>query len=192
MKKVLITWGLCLSAYLILASNARASNDVKSLVVGDGSGSGVCQSPTQSRIQDAIAEATPGADIHICPGIYPEVLNITKSLNLKADDGAVVMPSGISQNASSLASGNPLAAAVRASNATVNLNGLTVDLSLAGLTECSPVLVGILYQNASGEIKSNTVRKVQLLSPNLNGCQSGLGIFVQSGNGGQSRVKTPD
>jgi nitrous oxidase accessory protein NosD len=178
-----------LAVSLILASFACAGNNAMTLVVSNGTGLGVCQAPTYARIQDAIADAAPGTEIHICPGVYPEVLNISKSVILTADDGAVLMPSGLSQNASSLSSGDPLAALVMVSGgADTDINGLTVDASLAGMTQCGPYLVGILYQNASGVIKRNWVRNVQL-APNLNGCQSGLAILVQSGNGGKSEVK---
>jgi hypothetical protein len=62
-----------------------------------------------------------------------------------------------------------------------------VDGSGNGISECSPDLIGIFYQNASGELNHVAVRDVEL-SPTLNGCQSGVGVFVQSGGGVSSVV----
>jgi parallel beta-helix repeat protein len=63
-----------------------------------------------------------------------------------------------------------------------DLSGLTVDGANNGITGCAPNLIGIYYRNASGNVQNNTVRNMKL-STALNGCQSGLGIFVQSGLG---------
>lgn len=60
--------------------------------------------------------------------------------------------------------------------ANVTVTNLTVD---GGVSDCSLDPIGIFYQNASGTISHNAVRH-QALSAALNGCQSGLGIFVQS------------
>jgi hypothetical protein len=52
--------------------------------------------------------------------------------------------------------------------------------------------VGILYQNASGTVKHIATRNQWIGASEgdigSNGCQTGLGIFVQSGNSGTSTV----
>jgi hypothetical protein len=68
---------------------------------------------------------------------------------------------------------------------------LIVDTANNGITECSPDLIGILYQNSTGSIKHNAVRNTKL-SSSLNGCQSGDAIVVQSLDGGTSKVKIDD
>src|SRR5208283_577626 len=69
----------------------------------------------------------------------------------------------------------------------VDIEGLVADAGASGITQCAPDLMGVIYQNSSGSIKRSWVRNT-LLSTRLNGCQSGNGIFVQSGNGGGSHV----
>jgi len=172
---------------VLLAPKLWAQDSSRVLVVGDGDPR--CAQAMYSRIQDAINEAPIGAKIHVCAGTYAEVLSITKPLTLTADEGAILMPQDVQANGVSLASGNPLAALLSVKDTTkVILSGLTVDAAMAGITECAPDLIGVLYQNASGAITGLKVRNTRLASW-LNGCQSGLGIFVQSGNGGRSVVE---
>jgi hypothetical protein len=64
----------------------------------------------------------------------------------------------------------------------VLLKGLVVDGINAGMSQCSPILFGVAFQNSSGTIEPVTVRNFKLTA-NLAGCQSGSGIFVQSGGG---------
>jgi hypothetical protein len=102
--------------------------------------------------------------------------------------GALVMPSSVTQSTLSLVSGSPLAGIVTVMNTDgVDIEGLVADAGAAGITQCAPDLMGVIYQNSSGSIKRSWIRNT-LLSTRLNGCQSGNGIFVQSGSGGGSRV----
>jgi hypothetical protein len=98
------------------------------------------------------------------------------------------MPTSIPQSTVSLATGNPIAAIITVMNAAkVNIEGGVIDAGASGISECAPNPMGIVYQNSSGTIKRSWVRNTQLVS-RLNGCQSGDGIFIQSGNGGTSEV----
>jgi hypothetical protein len=100
---------------------------------------------------------------------------------------ALIMPTGTLVNSASLTSGFPIAAVVLVEGTDkVTLNNLTMDGSTNLLGGCGVDLVGIYYRNASGTIANVAVRNMRLTP--ANGCQSGLGIFVQSGNGGRSRV----
>ena len=102
------------------------------------------------------------------------------------------MPIGVVANSTSLASGNPIAAIVLVDGTErVKLNNLTVDGATNGINGCSPNLVGIYYRNASGDVNNMAVRNIKL-SPSDFGCQSGQGIFVQSGNGRKSKVNISD
>ena len=148
-----------------------------------------CPTAGFSRIQDAVNAAPAGATIRVCPGTYQEQVSITKSLTIRADNGAVVIPSNVVANTTSLVSPNaPIAAVILVADTDhVTLRNLTVDGTDNGIAGCSPNLIGIYFRNASGEIKNAAVRNMKLAT-SLNGCQSGLGIFVQSGNGSTSRV----
>jgi hypothetical protein len=159
---------------------------------------GTCVSafvPHFTTIQAAVNAVPAGSMILVCPGNYPEQVMITKALTLKGvssgtlDAPTVVSPvGGIVQNAISLTSGNPIAAQILVQTTTdVNISGISLDGSNNQLTGCGPDLIGIYYQNASGAV-TNIVIRNEALTPSLNGCQSGVGIFVQSGNSGASTV----
>jgi nitrous oxidase accessory protein NosD len=150
-----------------------------------------CPTATFTSIQDAINVANPGNLIRICPGTYREQLSINKSLRIEGDNGAIVLPTSMVANTSG-SSGTPIAAAILVKEAAnVEIAGLIVDTANNGITECSPDLIGILYQNSSGSIEHNAMRNTKL-SVSLNGCQSGDAIVVQSLGGGTSKVRIND
>lgn len=153
-----------------------------------GQKSVACPRPLYLTIQSAVNAASSGDTIHVCAGTYPEQVLITKSLNLSGDNGALIEPVNVAANSTSFTSGQPIAAIVLVQGTTgVTIENVIVDGSGNGISECSPDLIGIFYQNASGELNHVAVRDVEL-SPTLNGCQSGLGVFVQSGQGLSSVV----
>jgi parallel beta-helix repeat protein len=153
---------------------------------------GTCQPQFTSfaTITLAIAAVPPGTTIDVCPGLYPEQITINKKLTLKGvvsgNQAAAVITApvgGVVQNSTSLATGFPIAAQILVEAATpVVLNNLVVDGSNNGITGCGLDLVGIYYRNASGSVTHASVVN-QALGAGLTGCQSGLGIFVQSGGG---------
>lgn len=151
-----------------------------------------CPNAGFTHIQDAVDAASPGDEIHICKGIYVEQVRVRKPLDIDADNGAVLMPSAMQANTSSLFDAAPIATAVLVADTTgVSISGLTVDGANNGVSACTPDLIGISFQNASGDLDHIAVRNFKLAA-SLNGCQSGTGIFVQSGNGGVSRVEIHD
>jgi nitrous oxidase accessory protein NosD len=138
-----------------------------------------CPTATFTSIQDAINAAGPGSLIRVCPGTYTEQLSIDKSLRIEGDNGAILLPSAVVANTTG-SSGTAIAAAIFVKEAAdVEIEGLIVDTANSGITQCSPDLIGILYQNSSGSIRHNAVRNTKL-SVSLNGCQSGDAIVVQS------------
>ena len=185
-----LTLSLCLAClsvlFFFLACSAMPAS-APQIVVDDDKVE--CPNAAFTRIQDAVDAAAPGSQIRVCKGTYVEQVSISKPLDLEADSGAVLMPASMQANASSLSSGSAIAAALLVSNtANVTIRGLTLDGTNNGISQCSPDLLGIFFQNASGEIDRVAVRNFKL-SASLNGCQSGTGIFVQSGNGGVSQVE---
>jgi nitrous oxidase accessory protein NosD len=150
-----------------------------------------CPTATFTSIQAAINAANPGNLIRVCPGTYREQVFINKSLSIEGDNGAIVLPINMVANTTG-SSGAAIAAAILVKDAAnVEIEGLIVDTSNNGITECSPHLIGILYQNSSGSIEHNAVRNAKL-SVSLNGCQSGDAIVVQSLGGETSKVSIDD
>ena len=162
-------------------------------------------------IQIAINHVPAGSTIHVCPGTYPEQLTITKSLIIVGDsangnaaatasgayDPVITAPAaGLTANATDLFDNSGIAAQIfvqtppgAAQPTSVTITNIAVDGSNNQITGCGPDLVGIYYQNASGTL-SHVVARNQQLTQDLFGCQSGLGIFVESGygSGGQAVV----
>jgi parallel beta-helix repeat protein len=182
-RMVILAAGLLSLILLISARQAKAASE---LIVDDDK----VQCPTAqfTHIQDAVNAASPGATIRVCPGTYVEQVTINKPLQINADSGAILMPSAMQANASSTVNAVPLAAALVVADANgVTISGLIVDGINSGISECSPILFGVIFQNSSGTIERVAVRNFKLAS-NLAGCQSGSGIFVQSGGGTISNV----
>jgi hypothetical protein len=175
---------------LALAAHASLASPSSKLVVSNNPA--ICPAAKFTTIQGAINAASPGDEIVICDGIYAEQLSITKSLDIDADSGAFLVPASIQQNATSLATGDAIAAAVLVSGAAnVSISGLTVDGINNGITECAPRLIGVYFQNSSGNLRHAAVRNFKL-SASLNACQSGTGVFVESGAGQSSDVEIAD
>jgi hypothetical protein len=156
-----------------------------------------CPSATFTTIQSAVLAASSGDRINVCPGTYHEQVKVTKRLTIQGiavgnQNLAVIMPTGTLVNSSSLTSAAPIAAVVLVDGTEkVNLNNLTVDGSTNGLSGCGINLVGIYYRNSSGDVDNVAVKNIKLAPADF-GCQSGLGIFVQSGNNKKSRVDISD
>ena len=175
---------LVLGPITVAPQVARAAAPV--IVVG--AKSSACPDAQFSTIQAAVDAASRGTVIRICKGTYPEQVSIKKPLSLHGESGVVIEPRGVTQNAAGSASGQPIAAIILVAETTgVDIRDVIVDGTKNGLVECAPDLIGVLYQNASGEIRRVAVRNM-LLSPNANGCQSGSAILIQSGGGGMSVV----
>jgi Periplasmic copper-binding protein (NosD) len=151
-----------------------------------------CPGAAYTTIQSAINAASSGDTIVVCAGTYTEQLAITKSLAINAEIGAFLVPPSLTQNATSLETGDAIAAAVFISGAAnVAIAGLTVDGINNGVTECAPDVIGVYFQNSSGSLRHDAIRNFKL-SASLNGCQSGTGVFVESGSGQSSSVAVED
>ena len=161
---------------------------------------GACRSGLRSfaTIQSAVNASSAGTTILVCPGTYPEQVVINKALTLKGVpsgtlDAAVIVPpaGGLAENTTSLFSGSPIAAQVLVTGAEdVRISNLTIDGRNNGISSsgCTPLnFVGLFYRNASGTVNHMAVANQALTGASI-GCQVGLGIFVQSGDGGASTV----
>jgi hypothetical protein len=156
---------------------------------------GTCGSPNKPTIQQAVNASASGDIVLVCPGTYPEQVTINKNLTLSglvvgtAGQVVITPPSGgVVTNTSDLFPGYPhtVAAQVLVQNAhEVLLNNITVDGAGNGISTCVTDIRGIYYQNASGVIANVATRNQVAGYPSfaLDGCQTGQGIFVQSGYG---------
>ena len=180
-----IASGLALASVICVTASANAATYYAGTV-------GTCWvTPTKTviikpTIQAAVTAAeTAGATIvKVCPGTYPEEVVINQRLTLQGinvggfGQAVIAATGGLTANAASLTSGNPIAAQIYVHDTTgVNISNVVVDGTGNGLSGCS-YLMGIYYQNASGTV-NNVVTRNQVIS----GCGTGLGIFVQSGVG---------
>ena len=179
---------VCVSFLLILAVSPCVASHAWSNQILVDDDKVECPAATFTSIQAAVNAASPGDQILVCKGIYREQVVIGKPLSIDAASGAILMPSTMQANSMSLFDGSPLAVALLVADTTdVTIEGLIVDGSNSGISECVPDLFGIAFQNASGSIQRTTVRNFKL-GERLSGCQSGTGIFVQSGGGQTSKV----
>ena len=171
---------------VLLFSFAPASASAAQLVVAPNKTE--CPNAAFTQIQAAINAANPGDHIRICPGTYAEQLTIAKPLDIDAENGAILKPGPILQNTTSLFDASPIATAILVTDTTnVSISGLIVDGINSGISQCEPDLIGIMFRNASGTVADSAIRNFSL-SASLAGCQSGTGIFVQSGAGQTSTV----
>jgi nitrous oxidase accessory protein NosD len=180
---------LCLSAIVPAARSAQeqqqtAKQDPTILVDDDKV---ECPTAKFTTIQSAVDAAKPGDTIRVCAGTYVEQVSISKSLTIRGDNGAIVMPGAVKVNGSDIPSGTPVAAVILVANASsVEIDNLIVDGSNNGIAACSPDFKGILFQNTSGAIRHNAVRHIR--TPSFPGCQSGEAIEVETASGLTSTV----
>jgi nitrous oxidase accessory protein NosD len=170
------------------ASADVANNGKANIIVDDDKVQ--CPTAQYTTIQAAVNAANPGDVIRVCAGTYPEQVTISTPLTLRADNGVIVIPSGVTQNSTGSTGSDSIAAVFLVNGVQdVDIEGFIVDGSNSGLAACSPRLIGIFYLNASGHVRHNAVRHMTLGSnPNVNGCQSGNGVEVETGSGSSSNV----
>ena len=144
-------------------------------------------------IQHAVDVACPGATVHVAAGTYDEQVAIAKDLTvLGAGAGvAIVKPGSVVTNTTHLISAAPIAAIILVKDdATATVDGLTVDGADAAFNACSPGYMGVYYRNASGTLSNSHVTNI--FHPAAGGCQSVVGVFVQSAGLGSSTVTIAD
>jgi pectin methylesterase-like acyl-CoA thioesterase len=179
-QKVRVFFGFSGLVLVLILSSSRPAL-AATLVVDDDS---QCPGAGFTTIQGAVDAAVSEDRIRVCPGTYNERIDISKPLRI-IGNSAVVKPSMMTANTTNQFTGIPIAAVVLVRDTNVTIRGLTIDGVNNRIAACEPTLIGIFYQNASGTIKNVDITNMKLKS-GLEGCQSGLGIFVQKLRG---RVK---
>ncbi len=161
-----------------LPAFADDDNSSKTLFVDDDKVQ--CPNAQYTEIQDAVLAAPSGATIHVCPGTYKKQVMIMKPLKIVADTGSILQPTGAIPNATNVNDSSPITALLLVSHTQgVSIDDLTVDGANSSPNACAPDYVGVMFQNASGELTHMAVRNIKL-GTGLLGCQSGEGIFVQN------------
>jgi parallel beta-helix repeat protein len=133
-----------------------------------------------TRIQNALDIALPGDRIVVCPGIYDEQIVIRTPVRLSGKRGAILRPSVMGPNATSLRTGDAIAAVV-AVTVPSRIRRLDIDASNNGLAcdGSAPRLVGVFFWGASGTLRQSRVSGTRLGDAELS-CDTGAAVFVQS------------
>lgn len=159
----------------------------QTLVVDDNGAQ--CNAP-YTTIQSAVNAALPGDIVHVCAGTYTEQVSInTANLTLRGSGSSntIIRPNSVSANTTSLTSGGPIAGLVVVNGVTgVTIQDIRVDGAGAAFNSCTPGYMGVYFRNASGTLQNSDVRNMFL--PAAAGCQSVLGVFVQSRDPGVAVV----
>jgi hypothetical protein len=178
-------------AFLVLSFPIRpafaqaAANATPNIIVAKTEA--LCPTATYTTIQSAVNAAKPGDVIRVCAGTYDEKVVIGTELVLEADNGVVVKLVAVTANATDPAGDSVASIILFQNSANVQLVGFIVDGSANASMDCSPRLIGILYQDASGIVTHNAVQHMRLVS-SLDGCQSGNAIEVESSGSGHASV----
>jgi hypothetical protein len=139
-------------------------------------------------IQSAVNAAQAGDQVQVCPGTWQEEVVIATSITL-TNVPSMAIPTIAFPAGGAVANGTSLSGHSDASQILVltssgankvNIKNLIVDGSGNNVMSCGgPNPIGIHYQNAGGSITSTTVEN-QLLPSGYQGCQLGLGIYVEN------------
>src|SRR5215831_16461986 len=166
------------SLLALVAPAARAGGPV---VDDDGRD---CPNANYRTITAAVAAAHDGDVITICAGTYAEQLLLTKSLRLVGNGHPVLRPGTLTASLPSAMGGKPVSAAILVDDVRVILSGIVVDLTGNGILDCRTTLAGVYLHNASATLNDVDIGDVRVAG--APGCDSGVGLFAESGVIGQS------
>ena len=187
-KLLIRTYLITLSLCLLNTQEVRANQEVKEALVVGKSGPN-CPGATHTRIQAAVNSLKNGGEIKVCPGNYSEQIVITKPVKIIGQKGAIVSPSRVKGNTLDFAMDEGLAAAVLIKDTDgVLIKGLTIDGANVGSEGCEPAKVGVVFQDASGEIKNVKIQNFAHRSKTSQPCDRGYGVFIQSSDDGEAEV----
>jgi parallel beta-helix repeat protein len=170
--------GISIAGLILLTGTSTVAATLR--VSGTGVG---CKNARFTSIQNAVDAARPNDTIIVCPGVYDEQLVVDQRVKVRGKSGAIVRPSSMVANTTSLRTGEPIASVI-AITARVKLSGLEIDASANGLgcTESDPNLIGVFFRGMSGSLKNSIVHGTRLGEADLP-CDSGAAVFVQGGTG---------
>jgi hypothetical protein len=180
LRKLAKRTGLALLSFGMVSTASHANT----LTVGQPNTSGgeqTCAHAQYSTIGAAIAAASAGDVIAICPALYPGQLVITIPLTLigtsvNGVNRTLIQPTGLNAV-------NGYASVITVMNTTgVAIKNLAVDASLNTVSGCSPALSAILYFNSSGGVSDAAISGAEL--QDVSTCSglfgNGFGVLVEN------------
>jgi hypothetical protein len=162
----------------------RASAPLAAVLTVDDDGRD-CPSAAYRTIAGALAAAKAGDQITICAGSYPEQVVVTKAVRLQGSTNAVIRPTALPESRASVIGGRPITGGILVDAPSVTINGVQLDMSGSGVTDCSVVLSGIYLRNARAAVVNSQVSGARVSGQP--GCESGVGVYAESA--GQAKVK---
>jgi hypothetical protein len=161
---------------LIGAASSSAGDGPNVFIVDDDHAQ--CPNAPYSTIQEAVDAAPAGAQIKVCPGLYPEQVRITKNdltlfsqIPLKAVIQAPVV----------LTYPNSVVTVSDATGVTLRqftISGPYVAVNPGGCAELGERHTGVRVINGSATIFGNHITKIRDANPTLFGCQDGIAVLV--------------
>jgi len=150
-----------------------------------GYAGGVCHE-TATPIQSAIDAAPADATVHVESGTFVEQITISKNLTLQgAGAGSSVIQAPATLTNFYTVSGRDYYPIVLATEATVNIDGFTID----GLSDGNDDYryIGIAYLNADGVVSNNEITNIQDTPPS--GSQHGVAVDIRANDGESHSVE---
>ncbi len=174
-----------LSGFIVASAIAAATANAATLVVGQPNTP--CPHAHYSTIGAAIEAAAPGDTIDICPAVYPEQLTISKPLTLRGIEvngvkRVLIQPSVMvaSPDVDAALGGQLIEAVITVTNTgNVTLRDLAIDASNNQVNGCSPLVTGVHYYNASGQIENSAISGAQAAGCAAANVLQGSGTGVQ-------------
>jgi nitrous oxidase accessory protein NosD len=177
--------GVALWVSTLLGTAAQAA------VLTVGQAGTPCVNPKYSTIGAAVAAASPGDTIAICPALYQEQLTIGKPLTLVGTTNSVSSsetgPYGIDrvyiQPALTASQGSSYVSVITVMNTSgVTIENLAIDASNNTVSGCSPTLSDVYFLNASGKVAVSALSGAEL--PDVTTCSglfgNGFGVLVDT------------
>jgi hypothetical protein len=137
-----------------------------------------CPNAPYSSIQEAVDLAPPGAQIKVCPGLYPEQVRITKNdLTLFSQ----VPLKAVIQAPLVLTYPNSVVTVSGASGVTIRqftISGPYVAINPGACAEPGDRHTGVRVIDGSATVFGNHITEIRDANPTLFGCQDGIAVLV--------------
>jgi len=176
------------AAAALLAGALVTSAWAKVLIVDDDNNDPFqCSQPQYHTIAAALANATAGDEIRVCPGTYAEQVVLTQAIQLTGISFGtaqpIIKPTTLPATRASLLGDNPVAAAIIVDGNPFRITNLVIDLSAVNVSACIPYLAGVYVRAAAGFVQQTTIQNVRVAGNTA--CNSGVGLYVESGQTGE-------